>query len=485
MRSHPRTAPAVATAVPQVAAPAPEVAALATQVASPPPKVADPPNGRPGRGGARVDSWTVTYDGTTTGETPPRTGRRWWLPSAVADQLDLDPDRDTAPGPAPGRRPRRSRRTARDWIVDVFCFLTAVVLALVVVSDMDDAPHIPPALVVADLALGALACCALWLRRTYPLTLAAAMVTVGLVSTTSAVAGLLTLFTLAVHRPFRYVAWVGGASLAVLPLLYWLRPDPGLTYAAGIVFTALLNLSAIGWGMFVRAKRQLMLSLRDRARRAETEARLRAEQAQRLAREAIAREMHDVLAHRLTLLSVHAGALEFRPDAPPEETARAAGVIRESAHEALQDLREIIGVLRAGDSDDAGRPQPTLAALDDLVAECRAAGMKVVAAGMPAAADTVPASVGRTAYRIVQEALTNARKHAPGTEVTVTVTGAPGEGLDVRVSNPPPDGEVPHVPGSGQGLIGLTERAALTGGTLHHGPTPDGGFEVRSRLPWG
>ena len=99
--------------------------------------------------------------------------------------------------------------------------------------------------------------------------------------------------------------------------------------------------------MFVRSKRQLMLSLRDRARRAETEAALRAEQAQRLAREDIAREMHDVLAHRLTLLSVHAGALEFRPDAPREEVERAAGVIRESAHEALQDLREIIGVLRA------------------------------------------------------------------------------------------------------------------------------------------
>ncbi|CAM5376937.1 hypothetical protein SGLAM104S_10334 [Streptomyces glaucescens] len=88
------------------------------------------------------------------------------------------------------------------------------------------------------------------------------------------------------------------------------------------MLTVLLTVSTIGWGMFVRSKRQLMLSLRDRARRAETEARLRAEQAQRLAREAIAREMHDVLAHRLTLLSVHAGALEFRPDASREEITR-------------------------------------------------------------------------------------------------------------------------------------------------------------------
>lgn len=251
------------------------------------------------------------------------------------------------------------------------------------------------------------------------------------------------------------------------------------------MFTELLTLTVIGWGMFVRSKRQLMLSLRDRARRAETEAELRAEQAQRLAREAIAREMHDVLAHRLTLLSVHAGALEFRPDAPREEVARAAGVIRESAHEALQDLREIIGVLRAGEPDDTGRPQPTLGALDALVTESREAGMKVTLANRVTDPAAVPASVGRTAYRIAQEALTNARKHAPGTEVTVTVTGTPGDGLVIAVRNPPPEGEVPHVPGSGQGLIGLTERATLAGGRLEHGPEESGGFRVRAWLPWG
>ena len=93
--------------------------------------------------------------------------------------------------------------------------------------------------------------------------------------------------------------------------------------------------------------------------------------------------------------------------------------------------------------------------------------------------------VGRTLYRIVQEGLTNARKHAPGAEVTVRVTGAPGDGLDVTVHNPAPEGEAPHVPGSGQGLIGLTERATLAGGRLEHRATGDGGFEVRAWLPWG
>ncbi|MFE4052048.1 histidine kinase [Streptomyces sp. YIM B13518] len=406
---------------------------------------------------------------------PVFTGRRWFFPSALLHALDPDTARS-------GRRPRR---TARDWAVDFACFLLAVLVGLAGAETLRDDPDIPHALAVADQVLGALSCAAVWLRRRWPFALAAAMIPVGFVSEASGGVAVISLFTLAVHRPFRYVAWAGGVHAASVPLYFWWRPDPDLPYLASLILLLVLLAATVGWGMFVRSKRQLMLSLRDRARRAETEARLRAEQAQRLAREAIAREMHDVLAHRLTLLSVHAGALEFRPDAPREDVARAAGVIRESAHEALQDLREIIGVLRAGDFDDAGRPQPTLAALGTLVAESRQAGMRVVLDQRVADPAEVPASVGRTAYRIAQECLTNARKHAPGTEVTVSVAGGPGEGLTVTVRNSAPEGEVPHVPGAGQGLIGLAERATLAGGTLEHGPTSDGGFGVRARLPWG
>ncbi len=401
------------------------------------------------------------------------TGPRWFFPSALIHELDPDA----------GRSGRRPRRTARDWVVDFSCFLLAVLIGLLGADTLQNS-DLPRALSAADQMLGALSCAAVWLRRRWPFGLAVAMLPVSFLSETSGGVAVIALFTLAVHRPFRYVAWVAGAQLVLAPLYFWWRPDPDLPYAAAVVLVLVLTGATVGWGMFVRSKRQLMLSLRDRARRAETEARLRAEQAQRLAREAIAREMHDVLAHRLTLLSVHAGALEFRPDAPRDEIARAAGVIRESAHEALQDLREIIGVLRAGDSEDAGRPQPTLAALDALVAESLQAGMKVTLEQRVTDAGSVPASVGRTAYRIVQEGLTNARKHAPGTEVTVSVAGGPGEDLTVRVHNPPPEGDVPPVPGAGQGLIGLTERATLAGGSLEHGRTPEGGFEVRARLPW-
>ncbi|WP_330460616.1 histidine kinase [Streptomyces sp. NBC_00820] len=404
-------------------------------------------------------------------------GRRWLFPSALVHELAPDTT-------ASGRRPRR---TARDWVVDFCCFLLAVGLGLVAARSLRDEPGLPHSLAVLDVALGVVACAAVWLRRRLPVELAVALVAVSFASSTAGGAAMVAVFTLAVHRPFRYVAWIGGTELALTPLYYWLRPDPDLPYAGIVAFSVLLTITVIGWGMFVRSKRQLMLSLHDRARQAESEARLRAEQAQRLAREAIAREMHDVLAHRLTLLSVHAGALEFRPDAPREEIVRAAGVIRESAHEALQDLREIIGVLRTGEADDAAgsRPQPTLAALDTLVAECREAGMKVTLDHRVTDPAAVPASVGRTAYRIAQEALTNARKHAPGTEVRLRLTGATADGLTVTVTNAAPESEAPPVPGSGQGLIGLTERATLAGGRLVHGPTTDGGFEVRGWLPWG
>lgn len=408
-------------------------------------------------------------------EPPTFPGRSWLLPSALLHSGD-DPD--------DGRSGRPPRRTARDWAVDFTCFLLAVFIGLLGVETVRNEAGLPQAFVVFDQVLGALACAAVWLRRRWPVGLAVAMVPVCFVSNTAGGAGLVAFFTLTVHRPFRYVAWIGGTSLLLTPLFFWLRPDPDVAYPWAVFAVVLLTATIVGWGMFVRSKRQLMLSFRDRARRAETEAALRAEQAQRLAREAIAREMHDVLAHRLTLLSVHAGALEFRPDAPRAEIVRAAGVIRESAHEALQDLREIIGVLRAGEPEDPGRPQPTLAALDALVSECREAGTKVALDQRVTDRAAVPASVGRTAYRIAQECLTNARKHAPGAEVTVTVTGAPGDGLTVSVRNPAPPGEVPPVPGSGQGLIGLTERAALAGGSLEHGPEEGGGFAVRAWLPW-
>jgi signal transduction histidine kinase len=202
--------------------------------------------------------------------------------------------------------------------------------------------------------------------------------------------------------------------------------------------------------------------------------------------------MHDVLAHRISLLSLHAGALELRPDRPVDEIARAAGVIRDSAHQALEDLREVIGVLRAdpaGDdwNDDAPqRPQPTLVDLPELVEQSRRAGMRVVLECQVPDLAAVPVALGRSAYRIVQEGLTNARKHAPGAGASVTVRGTRGDGLTVEIRNPcPPEAAgTTAIPGAGSGIVGLAERANLAGGRLEHGRTPDGEFRLWVWLPW-
>ncbi|MFI8519581.1 sensor histidine kinase [Streptomyces sp. NPDC085481] len=396
----------------------------------------------------------------------------WLLPSHLV----------AAAGTEPAGAGERPRRTLRDWIVDTTLFLLAAFVGLLAAET--SATYNSEAVALLDQIAGGLACCALWLRRRWPAGLAVTLSVVSVVAPTAGGAVLASLFSVAVRRPFREVASISALAMAASTVQAFVRPDPGINVVLGIAIGIVLILLVTAWGMLVRSRRRLVEALRDRALRAEAEAELRAEQAQRLAREAIAREMHDVLAHRLTLLSVHAGALEFRPGAPPEQIARAAGVIRDSAHEALQDLREIIGVLRTPGDEAADRPQPTLATLDTLVAEVREAGMKVVLDSTVTDPDTVPAATGRTVYRIAQEALTNARKHAPGAEVTLTLRGRPGDGLTVDVHNPAAPGPVPHVPGSGQGLIGLTERATLAGGRMRHGPAPDGGFALHAWLPW-
>ncbi|OMI40980.1 sensor histidine kinase [Streptomyces sparsogenes] len=415
-----------------------------------------------------------------------------------------------------------ARRALRDWLVDVCCISLAAVFSMVTCESVANDPPMSDEALFADVVAGALGCLALWLRRRRPVELAVVLLGAGLVSYYVAGPLLVALFTVAVHRPLRTVALVGAAAAAQILTTPLVHPDPDLDYVGDVLLGALLVSGAIGWGMFVRSRRQLLVSLRERAARAEAEAALRAERTQRLTRERIAREMHDVLAHRLSLLSVHAGALEYRADASPQEVAEAAGVIRSSAHQALQDLREVIGVLRAPESDPDGgppdRPQPTLADLPRLVEESRRAGMRVTLSdeagvtrpgpgtapdtgpgtGIGAEAAAVPGATGRTAYRIVQEGLTNARKHAPDTEVTVTAAGAPGEGLTVEVCNavraparartsgsPPGRKEGPAaIPGAGQGLTGLAERAALAGGRLECGPSPAGDFRLYAWLPW-
>ena len=373
-------------------------------------------------------------------------------------------------------------RSRRDWIVDSALFLLAAVLALA--STMTSARrglHGP--LLVIDVTGAAMACLALWWRRRWPLGVGLAVAAVLIVSPAAGLAAGVTLYTVAAYRRWQLACLVAGVQVVLLPLGRAIPPQSvslAVYYLTGTFGPAVV----VAWGMFRRSRRQAQL---ERARRAQAEEQLRVEHIRYAERTRIAREMHDVLAHRISLLSLHAGALEFRSDAPPEEVARAAAVIRASAHQALEDLRAVIGVLRDGpDGPGPQPPQPTLAALPGLLEESRAAGMRIRAeVGLPDLA-AVPDAIGRHALRIVQEALTNARKHATAAPVELRLGGAPGHGLTIEARNPTPAlaAAEPTIPGTGAGLLGLTERATLSGGRLEHGLDEHGHFRLQAWLPW-
>jgi signal transduction histidine kinase len=376
------------------------------------------------------------------------------------------------------------RRSQRDWVIDGALFLLAVAVGASALHDQVGRGLDGP-LLVLDVIGGAALCLSLWWRRRWPLALGLASVPMQAFSSSAGVAALIILFTVAAYRRWQLAALIAALQLAMLPVYRNVQPDDDtLPPWAYFALVTLAMTAVVAWGMFVGGRRQ---SRQERVRHAEAEQQLLVDQARQAERTRIAREMHDVLAHRISLLSLHAGALEFRPDAPPDEVARAAAVIRASAHQALEDLRAVIGILRDGADGEAPQPpQPTLAALPGLLEDSRAAGMRLHADVRVADLTIVPDAVGRHALRIVQEALTNARKHATSAAVDLRVEGAPGEGLAIEVRNPAPvlaAGE-PEIPGAGTGLVGLAERATLSGGHLVYGLDQNGDFQLRAWLPW-
>ncbi|QKE83644.1 sensor histidine kinase [Arthrobacter sp. NEB 688] len=322
-------------------------------------------------------------------------------------------------------------------------------------------------------------------RRRLPLAVA---LTTALLTALSPMAfgpATLALCSLATRRRPRELLLAGGTTVVAALAFESVYPEPSplpLWAAALLVSLFVAVVLAVGWS--VGADRERLVSFRERAETSEREQQARVAAARAAERTRIAREMHDVLAHRISLVAMHAGALTFRTDLSPEQQAQTARTIEENAHLALRDLRDVLGVLRADGVDAAPapeRPQPGLADLPQLVAEARAAGTRL---GFEDRTDgAVPPTTGRTVYRLVQEALTNARKHAPGCPVTVSVEGRAGAAVEVVVANPLPVGAGATLPGAGLGLLGLHERVDLLGGVLRHGPEEDR-FVVRASLPW-
>jgi signal transduction histidine kinase len=372
-------------------------------------------------------------------------------------------------------------RSLRDWAVDVM--VTVVALGIGVASTHGTWQQHGTIARVLDLVLGVASLAALWDRRRHPVGVAAFVIPASAVSALSGGAGLIVLFNAAIRCDRRQLGWIVGASVASAFVFALLYTTSAGEFRDSAVIGILLFGFAVGWGLFIRVRRDLVDQLHERAARLEEEGRLRADQARAAERERIAREMHDVLAHRISLLSLHAGALEYRPDAPPAEIEATAGVVRESAAAALEELRDVIGVLREGTESEARPPQPTLADLPGLIEESRAAGMRIEEElQLPEEEDG--GNAARTAYRIVQEGLTNARKHAPGTLVFVRVI-ADDDAIAIEVRNRAPLSPAPKpaLPGAGSGLIGLGERVELVGGELRHEIATDGDFVLTASLP--
>jgi signal transduction histidine kinase len=250
----------------------------------------------------------------------------------------------------------------------------------------------------------------------------------------------------------------------------------------GLLSTAVPALAAL----YFEARKQLVQSLRDRAERAEREQELLAERARAEERRRLAAEMHDVVTHRLSLIVLHAGAM--RVTSPGADVRAAADEIRAAGTQALDELRDLVGVLRDETSDRpredrvpdrANAPDP-----ESLITESRSTGMSVEFR-TDGDADGVSPTVGRTAYRVVQEALTNVRKHAPGAEVRVELRYRQ-DGLRIEVRNSaatePADPVLAHS-GSGAGLHGLRQRVELIGGSLRGRPVPGGGYRLDAILP--
>jgi signal transduction histidine kinase len=344
--------------------------------------------------------------------------------------------------------------------------------------------------VAVALGLGAVVC--LWWVRVAPLTVGIILIVPGSLAITASFAVLAGVYRVASLIPARRsVPLTCAHTLAALPY-HWFFPVPGMTELAWVIVICLMYFLSLSLGLLTRSRRQVIEGLRraaalDRAHYSARLADLRRDE-----RERIAREMHDVLAHRISLLSVHAGALEYRtsPDAEgrsatPDEIHAAAAVIRTNAHLAIDDLRGLLSILREAPDDTSplGRSnrQPQLVDVAVLVSEAREAGQSVE---VLIDDETFAESVQRTAYRVVQEGLTNARKHARYSRVRVQVHRN-GDILSVRVANAVPPGMTDsEIPGTGGGLAGLAERVRLEGGQLRHG-VDKGSFVLSADLPAG
>ncbi|GAA0458768.1 sensor histidine kinase [Actinoplanes campanulatus] len=324
---------------------------------------------------------------------------------------------------------------------------------------------------------GALGSAAVWFRRRWPM--AAAVTGAGTFALTGNPGPLLIgLYHGARYAP-RRSGWLCGLA-AWAGFVGWSWFDSGQVTIDNVAFPPLGIGLVVLAGINLATRDELLVSLQEQARRAESERLLRDGQARAAERTRIAREMHDVLAHKVSLIALYAGALELRATDDPKLRDGTA-LIRTTAREALVDLREVLGILR---TDVAPAPgSATAGQFPDLSALVGASSRAGHPVELHDEAGDLPAATARVVYRIVQEGLTNAHKHAPQAPTTVSVSRNGDGNVAVAVHNE--TGAAPmDLPGSGAGLVGLAERIRLVGGSLRSGPVAGEGWRLSAVVPW-
>ncbi|MFE6164181.1 sensor histidine kinase [Streptomyces sp. NPDC056486] len=327
----------------------------------------------------------------------------------------------------------------------------------------------------------------LW-RRSHPLPVYAVMFLAGLANnwTGAVLQGSLTLlivvFNIAVRLPLRTLAWAYG--LTVVPLFISRIRYPQGSWDQQIIPTMMSFAIVALMGIAVRTRQEYMESLVQRAKQLEVERDQQAQLATNAERTRIAREMHDIIGHNLSVITTLADGGSYAAAKSPERAAQALAAIGTTSRQALTELRRLLDVLReeAPETAAALAPQPALTDLDQLIDGVRAAGLPVrsTVRGRP---DSLPAGRQLTVYRVVQEALTNTLKHG-GPEATAYVEVVYGDdGVRVTVTDTGGGGSLSGT--SGRGLTGMRERTALYDGTLEAGPLrhPPGGWQVELHLP--
>jgi signal transduction histidine kinase len=355
-----------------------------------------------------------------------------------------------------------------------------VLISSIVLASVPD--HWHGAWLGVDVAGGLLALVLVRWRRRWPLAVALTTTALSGVSGLASGPAVLAAVSLATRRVLWQVGLLAVVNVACSQAFTTMQPadDP---WWVDLIINVVVTAAILGWGLFIGSRRELVWTLEQRAVRAEAEQELRVSQARGNERARIAREMHDVLAHRISQISMHAGALGFRSDLDADDLRSHAALIRDLANEALTDLRGVLGVLRDLETGElASAPQPTWADLPGLVEQAREAGLHVEYVDRLEGDLPPPDVVGRTLYRIIQEGITNAGKHAPGAVLRIEVSGSPDEGVDIVLRNPIGFGPT-RTPGSGLGLIGLTERAELRGGLLE-GRRDGQQFVLHGWIPW-